>query len=61
MNNVNYEDVQFNFSDKLKLNSTDLIALKTSSVHFCVNEYLNTVQNGTTHNAVMESIEYITM
>ncbi|XP_018573187.1 rotatin [Anoplophora glabripennis] len=59
--NVTYDDEQFKFSDELKLSNGDLKALKTSSVHFCIMEHLNMIQNGTSHNIIIESIEDVTM
>ncbi|KAJ8948142.1 hypothetical protein NQ318_009229 [Aromia moschata] len=59
---INYDEhSMFNFVDDLKLNNNDLRAIKCSSISYCMKQYLNAVQNGTSHNSVMDSIDCLTV
>ncbi|VEN41222.1 unnamed protein product, partial [Callosobruchus maculatus] len=59
---VNYDDHSMsNFEDDLKLNNYELKTIKLSSIDYCIKYYLNTIQNGTSHSVVLESVESLTL
>ncbi|KAJ8927425.1 hypothetical protein NQ314_020095 [Rhamnusium bicolor] len=64
---IKWEDIKYdddsmiNFVDELKLSSYDLNAIKSSCISFCIRKYLNTIQNGTSHKIVIESVDYLTL
>nr|CAI5848647.1 unnamed protein product [Callosobruchus analis] len=59
---VNYNDVSMsNFEEDLKLNHYELKTIKLSSIDYCIKYYLNTIQNGTSHSVVLESVESLTL
>ncbi|XP_056634769.1 rotatin-like isoform X1 [Diorhabda sublineata] len=57
-----YEDHPFyNFVDILKLNKYDLQCIKNSSIDYCIKLYLTTIQNATSHDMALESIDNLTL
>nr|CAH7739553.1 unnamed protein product [Callosobruchus chinensis] len=59
---VNYNGHSMsNFEEDLKLNNYELKTIKLSSVDYCIKYYLNTIQNGTSHSIVLESVESLTL
>lgn len=56
---INYENIDFKFDNILKLNSYEFSCIKTSSISYCTKTYLNAVQNGTCHETVLTSIQYL--
>ncbi|CAG9829728.1 unnamed protein product [Diabrotica balteata] len=59
---INYENhSMYNFVDILKLNDYDLQCIKNSSIDHCVKHYLKSIQNATSHDIVLESIDNLTL
>lgn len=64
---VKFTDIDYvnqlscNIVDILKLSKYDLESVKMSSINFCIGEYLKMIQNGTSHNAVTETIDHLTL
>ncbi|CAH1953846.1 unnamed protein product [Acanthoscelides obtectus] len=59
---VNYDDHSlYNIEEDLKLNNYELKTIKLSSIDYCIKFYLNTIQNGTSHSVVLESVENLTL
>lgn len=59
--NIDHTSEEFNYSEVLKLNENDLLALKSSSLEFCIKKYLQDIQNGTSHSAIADSIHKLSM
>lgn len=58
---IDYKHVQFPTEDVLKMSNYDLYSLKTTSITFCLDKYLNCIQNGTSHSCIRESLNNLTL
>lgn len=59
---LNWDEVKYSethlyeFNEQLRLTNIDLLALKNSSLDYCISKCLTSVQNGTSHNVVIDTI-----
>lgn len=56
----NLENIEGQFSSELMLKNVDHAALKSSSIFYCCQKFLFDIQNGTTHETVIHSIQGLT-